>query len=150
MFHLVDPDSDVLSVTSEILVSAGFETLTFDSPVTYLEYVNSAAFVPAIAILTCFIMPDMDGYALVRAVREKQPHQRAMIISGSPTNDIPPDEENLVCLHLCKPYEAETLIAALNTLNLCDDACTMKWRNDKFKSRCQFGLQHACPFFTAA
>jgi len=148
MFHLIDPDIDVLSVTSEILASAGFESLTFESPVTYLEYVNSSAFAPAIAILTCFIMPDMDGYALVKAVKEKHPRQRAMIISGSPTNEISPDEENLVCQHLCKPYEAETLISALKTLNQCDDACARTRTEDKFKPCCKFGFQHTCPFFT--
>ncbi len=148
MFHLIDSDIDVLNITREILLSAGFESLTFDAPAAYLEYVNSSAYAPATAILTCFIMPDMNGYELVRAVREKYPRQRAMIITGSPTNDIPPDEENLVCLHLCKPYEAKTLIAALKTLNLCYATCARKREDIEFSPNCKLGLQHDCPFHT--
>jgi len=146
MFHLIDSDHDVLDVTREIIASAGFESLSFSSSAAYLEYVNSSAYAPAIAMLTCFVMPKMDGYALVKAVREKHPQQRAIIITGSPTNEIPPDEENLLCLHLCKPYEAETLIAALKTLNLCEDTCTRKHGDIKLSPICTFGLQHDCPF----
>jgi len=150
MFHLIDSDIEVLNVTREIIVSAGFECRTFDTPATYLEYVNSAAFAPAMAMLTCYIMPDMDGYELVTEVRKKYPLQKAVIISGSPTNGIPHEEESLVCLHLAKPYQAKILIAALKTLNLCDHACDRDHGGSTFKQFCKFGLKHACPFYVGS
>ena len=148
MFHLIDSDRAVLDVTSEIIASAGFESLKFSSSAAYLEYVNSSAYAPAIAMITCYIMPDLDGYGLIKAVREKYPQQRAVIISGSPTNDIPSDEENLLCLHLCKPYDAQTLVDALKKLNLCDDTCSRKGMDVGFSQTCKFGLQNHCPFYT--
>ena len=147
MFHLIDADIDVLNVTREIISSAGFESLTFDSPAAYLEYVNSAVFTPAIAILTCYLMPEMNGYELVTEVRKKYPLQKALILTGSPTYEIPPDEENLVCCHLLKPYQPDTLLAALKKMNLCDRTCAENKAGDPFKPSCKFGLRHSCPFY---
>jgi len=147
MFHLIEADIDVLNTTCDIITLAGFESLCFSSASAYLEYVSSAAYSPAIAILTCFIMPEIDGYTLVKVVKKKHPQQRAIIITGSPTNGIPADEENLLCLHLSKPYNAKTLMAALKALKLCDDTCGKKREGVAFSPNCKFGLQHACPLF---
>jgi len=149
MFHLIDADPDVLDVTRDIIATAGFESLTFDSPTAYLEYMNSPAFTPATAILTCYLMPGMNGYELVSAVRKKHPLQKALILTGSPTNDIPPNEENLVCCHLLKPYQPDTLLAALKAMSLCDQTCSSEHTGGAFRQICKFGLKHGCPFYTA-
>jgi len=137
----------VLDVSREIIASAGFESLAFDSSAAYLDYVNTPAFAPATAILTCYLMPGMNGYELIAEVRKKYPLQKAVIISGTATDDTPFDTEHLVCLHLAKPWQAETLFKALKTLNICERTCTIDNGGGTFRQSCKFGLQHACPLY---
>jgi len=147
MFHIVDDIPELRNVLKELMACAGYESMQFDSAESYLNYFNSSAFVAPIAILTDYMMTGLTGLQLIRKVREKAPHQKAVILSGTPCSEFVADIESHLCYSLTKPYKIDKLFALLKALDQCDQHCRSD--PDGFTNHCQYNLEHECPFHPA-
>jgi len=145
MFHIIDDIPELRDVLKELIACAGKKTMQFDSAESYLAYFNSDAFVAPVAILTDYMMTGKTGLQLIRQVREKLPHQKAVIISGTPCSEFNPDIESYLCYSLTKPYKIEKLFAMLEGLEKCEQYCQPDTGSFQ-QGRCQYGLEHECPF----
>ncbi len=145
MFHIIDDIPELRDVLKELIASAGYQAMPFDSAESYLDYFHSDAFVAPIAILSDYMMTGKTGFQLIRTVRQTLPFQKAVIISGTPCSDFDANIESHLCYSLTKPYKVEKLFALLTALEKCDQDC--RPAHDKFRLRCQYNLEHACPFY---
>jgi len=148
MFHIVDDIPELRDVLNELVVSAGYGAMQFDSAEAYLEYLNSDAFIAPVAILTDYLMGGKTGLQLVRKIRQQLPFQKAVIISGTPCSEWNANIESALCYSLTKPYRIEKLFSLLEALEKCDQHCQPNRANFQ-QPRCQYGLEHECPFYPA-
>jgi len=146
MFHIVDDMPELRDILSEIIASKGYKTMQFDSAESYLSYFNSIEYVAPIAILSDYIMDGQTGLQLIKKVREKRPHQKAVIISGTPGFEFNLNIDSYLCYSLNKPYKMKNLFSLLEALVQCDKHCQLNPVN-ALQARCKFGLEHACPFY---
>jgi len=148
MFHIIDDEPELLDVLKELIAYDGKKTMQFDSAESYLDYFHSDAFVAPVAILTDYMMTGKTGLQLIKQVREKLPHQKAVIISGTLCSDFNPNAESYLCYSLTKPYKIEKLFAMLEALEKCEQHCQPD-ADSVQPGRCQYGLEHECPFHPA-
>ncbi len=144
MFHIVDDIPELRDVLKELIACAGHKTMQFDSAESYLDYFNSSDFVAPIAILSDYMMTGLTGLQLIKKVREKAPLQKAVIVSGTPCSEFVANIESHLCYSLTKPYKIDKLFALLKALEECDQHCRSD--SDDFPERCQYNLEHECPF----
>ena len=106
---LVDDEPPVRAATGELLRDLGYQVVEAQSGREALDYLadNVADF-----LVTDHLMPGMTGSDLVRAVRERHPAMRALIVSGYAELDgISPDLPRLA-----KPFRQDELAASLAQL----------------------------------
>jgi signal transduction histidine kinase/CheY-like chemotaxis protein len=89
---LVDDDPKALELLSEVLRSAGYETQSVTSGTRALE-VLSAKFVGA--VLLDLLMPNMDGFQVIRHIRE-EPKLKELPILVMTAKALTPDEIDLL------------------------------------------------------
>jgi DNA-binding NtrC family response regulator len=76
---IVDDDPLVLAVTRRVLSRAGYEVAIFEDPRRALEAIESA---PPFAVVADLNMPDIDGCALLKRVRERAPNSLRVLYTG--------------------------------------------------------------------
>ena len=110
---VVDDEAEVADLMRAVLESAGFDVATAESGAVALELLAEARFD---AIVSDVRMPDIDGAALWRAVRDRQPHlaRRMLFVTG----DTLSQQARLVleesgCPSLDKPFAKADLLAAV-------------------------------------
>ena len=110
---VVDDEAEVADLMRAVLESAGFDVATAESGAVALELLGEARFD---AIVSDVRMPDIDGAALWRAVRDRQPQlaRRMLFVTG----DTLSQQARLVleesgCLSLDKPFSKADLLAAV-------------------------------------
>jgi len=145
MFHVVDDIPELRDVLKDLITSVGHQSMQFDSTESYLEYFHSDAFTAPVAILTDYMMTGKTGLQLIKQVRKALPHQKAVIISGTPCSEFSADIESYLCYSLTKPYKITKLFALLEALNTCDKNCLAD--SDQYQPHCQYGIKHECPFY---
>jgi CheY-like chemotaxis protein len=115
---VVDDEADALELVRRILVERGARVMTASSGAEALERLAKSR--PEV-LISDIGMPGMDGYALIRAVRERWPES----IQGMPaialTAFARPDDRSRALAagfqaHLAKPVEATELVAAVAQL----------------------------------
>jgi len=102
-FHIIDDELDIRRILTAMLVRLGYQSLSFDSALAYIDHMESTDYQAPVAILSDYLMPKMDGYQLVKYVRTRLPHQKIVIISGTP-NDIRNENKEL-CHSLQNPLK---------------------------------------------
>jgi len=145
MFHVVDDIPELRNVSKELITYAGYKSMQFDSTESYLEYFHSDAYAAPVAILTDYMMTGETGLQLIKHVRKELPHQKAVIISGTPCSELVADIESYLCYSLIKPYKIAKLFAMLEALKKCDQHCMKD--SDQYPAQCEYGLKHECPFY---
>jgi DNA-binding NtrC family response regulator len=78
---VVDDEEQIANVLSLALDDAGFDVETFYDPSSAL--LRARDFLPDI-LISDVVMPEMDGTALAKALRELNPNCRVILISGNP------------------------------------------------------------------
>jgi two-component system response regulator FixJ len=146
MFHVVDDLPDLRDVLCQIIASKGYKAMQFDSAESYLEYFNSAGYVAPTAILSDYLMGGQTGLQLIKKVREKAPHQRVVIVSGTPCADLDAKIDSHLCFSLAKPYRMEQLFSLLDALTNCEKNYSPNSENPD-RVDCRYGLEHECPFY---
>ncbi|HKI60687.1 MAG TPA: response regulator [Mariprofundaceae bacterium] len=145
MFHIVDDIPELRDILQSLMKHRGYDSMVFDSTESYLAYFHSLEFAAPIAIITDYVMTGENGFELIKAVREKLPMQKAVIVSATPSSELEANIESALCYSLSKPYRAEKLYALLAALVSCHHECGTN--KDGFEAECKFGLEHECPFF---
>ncbi|MDX8403780.1 MAG: response regulator [Mariprofundaceae bacterium] len=142
MFHIIDDMPELLDVLSQLVESAGYESMSFDSAESYLKYFDSEDYIAPVAILSDYDMTGITGLELIKQVRERLPFQKAVIISGTPADELDEGIASYVCYFLIKPYKIEKLFALLKALVECDQK-SGQLSSPEF---CEHESEHACPF----
>ncbi|MDQ6970838.1 MAG: response regulator [Mariprofundus sp.] len=148
LFHIVDDLPELRDILSSLIASKGHDTKQFDSAESYLKYFNSAAFIAPVAILSDYMMTGKTGLQLIKAVREKSPYQKAVIVSGTPCSELDASIEAYLCYSLNKPYHMQELFDLLDVLIQCEQSCQRQTgrHTDFCHTDCSHGLDHPCPF----
>jgi PAS domain S-box-containing protein len=106
---LVDDEAPVRTATGELLRDLGYDVVEAESGRAALDYLGAN---PVDFLVTDHLMPGMQGTDLVRAVRERHPQVKALIVSGYADLDgISPDLPRLA-----KPFRQDELAASLARL----------------------------------
>jgi CheY-like chemotaxis protein len=82
---VVDDDQTILDLLGVILRSGGYAVETATNGVTALEMVRQG---PFDLIITNMVMGGMTGVELAQAVRRTHPHQKLLLVTGSPPADV--------------------------------------------------------------
>jgi putative two-component system response regulator len=80
----VDDEPVILQVLRRLLELQGFEPVTFNDPEAAVAAFDDGSFD---VVITDVHMPKMDGLALMRALRERQPDLPVMVVTGHGTVD---------------------------------------------------------------
>jgi two-component system NtrC family sensor kinase len=110
---VVDDESQIADLMRDFLDSAGYEVAIAESGAVALELLKEARFD---AIVSDLRMPDVDGAALWRAVRARDPQlaQRMVFVTG---DTLSPSARGFLdqtrCLSLDKPFTKAELLRAL-------------------------------------
>lgn len=113
---IVDDETDVCMMTSEILSGHGYKTHTVQSAIDALTYLQKNQ---VDLILTDIVMPQMDGYLFTAKVNKLYPDIKIQLMSGySENNDDSMIDQHLLEELLPKPFEPEALLRQITrTLN---------------------------------
>jgi PAS domain S-box-containing protein len=113
---VVDDEQELASLMREALEGAGFEVMTAESGLVALELLAEASFE---AIVSDLRMPGMDGAALWRAVKARQPKlaTRMLFVTG---DTLSPGAAEFLreagCLVLEKPFAPAEMVAQVRAL----------------------------------
>jgi len=117
MFHVVDDNEPLLEFLISFIEDVGYEAKGFSSSVEYLEYVKSPVFTPPLAILSDVQMPMIDGFEMLKKVRELYPSIRSAVISAYPKSG--GESRDQSCVYLEKPMTMESLEKIIRTFASC-------------------------------
>ena len=106
----VDDEPPVARLTAALMRNAGYQTALFTSPCAAVAGYYAGA---ASVIVTDVRMPEMDGVAMVRRIREVDPEVPVVFMSGFAEVDVPRDE---LTAWLKKPFGIADLGRALSRL----------------------------------
>jgi PAS domain S-box-containing protein len=113
---VVDDEADITELLRALLEGAGYDVATAESGAVALEMLDTARFD---AIVSDLRMPDIDGAALWRIVRERHPAlaRRWLFVTG---DALSPDASRFLdtngCARLDKPFAKGELLARLKAL----------------------------------
>jgi putative two-component system response regulator len=104
----VDDESIILQILRRLLEVQGFEPVTFSDPLVALSSFVEGSYD---VVITDIHMPGMDGMALIRALRERQPELPVVVVTGHGTVDtaIQALREGATGM-LVKPFTGEELL----------------------------------------
>jgi len=145
--HLIEDGPELREVMSALITSEGHRAICFESAEAYLDFFSSPKYIAPAAIITDNRLPGMNGADLVKCIRQRLPSQK-IVITTATIPDIKPVTAEL-CYELPKPFMYEELKALISDLAACT---TTHDENNKYFEHaiCEFGLEHLCPFATAA
>jgi len=118
-FHIIDDEDYMRELLRAIISGYGHLTQDFSSASSYLAFMNSTEYKPPTAILTDYMMPNMNGYELIQHVHQKLPKQKIVLISGSPAHQI--NALSGLCHTLQKPFKMDELDAIITVLIHCHE-----------------------------
>jgi len=143
MFHILDDETELLEILQEMIEDAGYKVKQFNSAEAYLDYFNSPDFFAPIAIITDYQMSGLTGLSLIKKVHEKIPHQKAIIISGTPSPVLERAIHNHLCFFSPKPNHFTVVPSLLESLSRCEHDYQVG--DVKRLPDCKYGLNHKCP-----
>ncbi len=117
---LVDDEPFVLEAAREALEQLGYRVYPATQGREALEQLEAHA-ADIRAVITDLVMPEMDGLALIRAIRERWPELPVVASSGLHGGRADAARQAGACAFLHKPYTAEKLAAILHQV-LCRQA----------------------------
>lgn len=109
---LVTEDSDVVrSLVCQTLIGGGFEVAQAADGLEAVERYQE--FNPALTVMD-LVMPTLDGFGAMKAIREVDPEARFIILtSSSRQDDVAQAQEMEVSAYLIKPFKGEALLKAV-------------------------------------
>lgn len=112
---VVDDEENVLEITTATLEHFGYRAISAtDGAKGLTAFIESQSDIAV--ILTDMSMPEMDGPAMIKAVREKNPGAKIIAMSGLVNPDQIAQLDGLQVIEfLTKPFTAEKLLKAIRT-----------------------------------
>jgi two-component system response regulator FixJ len=111
--HLIDDDDAVRDSLSFLLQTAGFETRTYDSAVTFLNNLDE---VKSGCIVTDVRMPEIDGVELLRRLSAIHRDIPVIVVTGHGDVPLAVDAMKLGAADfLEKPFEDEAILKSVRT-----------------------------------
>ena len=113
--YVVDDETTLAEMAEQILALRGFKATVLTNPVKALKQITSGKAKPHI-LITDYLMGCMTGLELIEEFKRVAPEGKAILMSGTITEDIlsaarvPPDA------FLAKPYQAEDLLKTVDKL----------------------------------
>ncbi len=109
---VVDDEPNYLIVISELLGEEGFETITADNGAKALKLVRGA---DIDLVLTDMQMPDMDGFALLEAVKSSRPEMPVIMITAyGEVEKAVRAMRSGAFNYITKPFNNDELLASIN------------------------------------
>ncbi len=109
---VVDDEPNYLIVISELLGEEGFETITADNGAKALALVKGA---DIDLVLTDMQMPDMDGFALLEAVKSSRPEMPVIMITAyGEVEKAVRAMRSGAFNYITKPFNNDELVASIN------------------------------------
>ena len=111
---MVDDEQEVAEVVADILGASGHTAVVVGAGQAAIERVAAERFD---LVLTDLAMPGMTGWQVARAVKEKAPEVRVVLMSGFGV-EVAPDElrSNSVDLVLAKPLQIRDVMSAVSAI----------------------------------
>jgi len=110
---LIDDEKDFTELTSALLGFQGYETRAVNDPTLGLSMIKS---MPFDALVIDIMMPEMDGFSLIEAVRDLEDYAACPIFALS-AKKLSPDERKFLLtknVHFVeKPFEPRRLVELL-------------------------------------
>jgi len=146
-FHIIEDNRELREVMGALITVEGHKAVCFESAEAYLDFFSSPQYVAPAATITDNRLPGMNGTDLVKYIRQRLPSQK-IVIATATIPDIKLVTAEL-CYELPKPFMYQELKALVAGLVACT---TTHDENMKCFEHgiCEFGLEHLCPFATAA
>ncbi|NDW03493.1 response regulator transcription factor [Jiella pacifica] len=110
---VVEDEAMLLMLASIALEDHGYEVLSAANGRKGLELARSEHFD---AIVTDFMMPEMDGIAMLSALREEGHKVPAIVTTAIPRNQLPRNGEGLFDLYMAKPYNEDLLADSIRKM----------------------------------
>jgi two-component system cell cycle sensor histidine kinase/response regulator CckA len=111
---LIDDDEMVLEISHEFLKRAGFRVVMASSGAEGLARLVELGDEVGLVLLD-FVMPDMDGEAVLERIRELRPELPVIAVSGFPQEARAGSERLALSGYLEKPYEPEALVTLVRS-----------------------------------
>ena len=115
-FHVVDDEPSIVQIIVAALTKAGYSAEGFGSANDYLARLQHGELTLPKGIITDVCMPDMSGRQLMRAIREINPEQRFVVMSGY-TDQTFGDQD--ACMYLSKPFRIPEMIKMAEAIIGC-------------------------------
>lgn len=110
---VVDDEPQALRVFSAFLSASGMDVVAIDSGAKALEMVSPGRYE---AVVTDLRMPGVDGFSLLKGVRERDADLPVVVVSGCPEAEAPSAALDLGAIEfLVKPVAAEVLVRTVET-----------------------------------
>ncbi|MDX8388340.1 MAG: response regulator [Ghiorsea sp.] len=113
MILLVDDEGEILTTLSEILLAHDYTVIACSSAHDALEVFTSKRHNIS-TVITDFLMPEMNGVELIRAIHQENPLINAILCSGLPPENI--GVNNVIAMH--KPINIQELIEQLGSFSI--------------------------------
>jgi len=105
---VVDDDAEVQRLFSRVLEEAGYFVKVAGGGKEALRLAEDWSFELAVVDMT---MPDMDGFEVLKAMRQSDPRVKILMVSGSSFSNLLPLAKKLgASATLQKPFDPETLL----------------------------------------
>lgn len=117
MFHIVDDNSFIREFLGELLKDLGFETMDFECPQKYINFVNSDDYKRPTAIFTDVTMPIMNGYEMINIVAELIAGIKFVVMTGEP--HIRSEYIAKSCMYIGKPFAPQIITGVVAKLVDC-------------------------------
>jgi len=112
---VIDDERLVLNMTEEILGSSGYRVLTASGGREGVSlYARQGSMIHA--VLVDMMMPQMDGLAVIQALRRMNPDVKILAMSGIPREGGDDPVQKMAQHFLSKPFTAATLLRALRDI----------------------------------
>ena len=115
---IIDDEAGIRQIYQIVLEDAGFKVNGYKSANDYISYTKSQIYSPpSIAVITDVRMPGKSGYELIEEVKQTNPKQKFVVITGTP--NVGYNKDARACFYLEKPVNIDRLLAVITLLSSC-------------------------------
>jgi DNA-binding NtrC family response regulator len=113
--HLVEDNADMLESLRMLLELRGHQVRTYLRALDLVDNIESIA--PDDIVISDYYLPDINGVALLRKIRESHPRLKGVLLTGSRENGIAASAKSVPnCAVLYKPLDIESLERSIRQL----------------------------------
>jgi CheY-like chemotaxis protein len=115
LVYVVDDEPMLLELATVILEPQGYQVKSFRDPELAVAAFTKSSPRPAV-VVTDYAMHSMNGMQLIEQLRNLEPRQKVLLVSGTVGEDVFRGSPSKPDMFLAKPYQAVQLTAAVKSL----------------------------------